>query len=238
MKTIAIIGARSGSKSVKDKNIRSVLDKPLMAWVITAAKNAKLIDRVLVSTDSQKYADITKEYGAEAPFLRPEEISGDKSHDLEYLSHALNWLKDNEGYVPDIVFKVSACTPLLKSEHFDRCVEMMINNPNLDSVRPVASSSKHPYKMWKMEGEILKPFLPKESIGFEEPFNQPRQILPKVYVHTGIIALRYKTIMDDNSLAGKKIGTFEITNEDAFDIDEEIDFKIAEILLRKREESS
>lgn len=233
VKTIAIIGARSGSKGFKDKNLRPLLGKPLMAWIIEAAKKAKLVDRVLVSTDSPKYVEIAKNYGAEVPFLRPAEISQDTSHDLEYLTHALNWLKEKENYIPDIVFKVSASS-LFKSEYFNKCIEMLIKNPELDSVRPIQVSPKHPYKMWKIEEKYLKPFLPKEFTGFDEPFNQPRQILPKVYIHTGVIALRCKTIMEMNSLAGKKIGYFEVPKGDALDIDSELDLILAEILLKKR----
>jgi len=234
MKIVAIIGARAGSKSVKDKNIRMVAGKPVMVWVIEAAKGSKYIDRVVVSTDSQKYAEIAKKSGAQVPFLRPKEIAKDTSHDLEYLTHALNWLKENENYIPDIVFKVSACCPLLRSWHFDKCVEILKENPDFDSVRPVAPSPKHPYKMWKVEGNILKPFLTKEFIGLDEPYNLARQLLPKVYIHTGIIALRYKTIIEDYSLVGKKSGTFIILEEDALDIDSELDLKLAEILLKER----
>jgi len=233
-KTIAIIGARSGSKSLRDKNVRPVLGKPLMAWIIEEAKKAKLVDRVLVSTDSQRYAEIAKKYGAEAPFLRPVEISKDTSHDLEYLTHALNWLKENENYQPDIIFKVSGDTAIFKSEFFDKCVEILIENPDLDSVRPIALSPIHPYKMMKIENGLLKPFLPKEFTGFDEPFNQPRQILPKVYIYTGVFALRHKTIMEMHSLAGKKMGYFEIPEEYAIHIGSEPDLKLAKILLKRK----
>jgi len=235
IKTIAIVGARSGSRSLEDKNIRSLLGKPLMAWVITAAKNAKLIDRVLVSTDSQKYADIAKEYGAEAPFLRPKEMATDSSHDLEYLTHALNWLKDNEGYVPDIVFKVSANCPLFKSEYFDQCVKLFIEDPVLDTVYPAFKADKHPYKMWKVENERLRPLFTPEATGFKEPFNMSRQLLPPVYIHCGVFSLRYDTIMEMKATIGKEIGYIEIPPEDGFDIDNKVDLKLAEMLLKKRE---
>jgi N-acylneuraminate cytidylyltransferase len=233
-KTIVIIGARSGSKSIKDKNIQPLLGKPLMAWIIEAARKSKLVNRVLVTTDSQKYAEIAKSFGAEAPFLRPAEISQDTSPDIEYLIHALKWLEENENYIPDIVFKTSACAPLFRSEYFDRCVRILIENPELDSVRPISLSPKHPYKMWKIKDGLIEPFLPKEFTGFDEPFHQPRQTLPRVYIDTTVFALRYNTIMKMNSLLGKKVGYFEVPVEDAIDINSEIDLKLAEIVLKER----
>ena len=91
-KIVAIIGARSGSKSVKDKNIRHLNGQPLIFWIIQTAINTPEIDRVIVSTDSEEYATIARSCGAEVPFIRPEKISGDLSTDFEYVSHCLEYL--------------------------------------------------------------------------------------------------------------------------------------------------
>lgn len=233
-KIVAIVGARSGSKSIKDKNIRPLLGKPLMAWVIEAAKKAKYVDRVIVSADSPKYAEIAKKYGAETPFLRPKEISGDRSTDLEYLTHAVKWLEANENWKPDIIFRAMPTSPLTKSEYFDQAIEILVENPEIDSVRIISPASKHPYKMWRMEDGELKSFLPKEFTGYDEPMNLPRQLFPPAYCHGGIIAMRYNVLMEQRSLNGKKIGYIEIPKEDNVDIDSELDFLLAEILLKKR----
>jgi len=90
---VAIIPARSGSKSLADKNIKELSGHPLIAYSIAAAKMSKKIDRVIVSTNSQKYAKIAKQYGAEAPFIRPDEFSTDTSTDKDFLVHAMNWLE-------------------------------------------------------------------------------------------------------------------------------------------------
>lgn len=232
---VAIIGARSGSKSIKDKNIKPLLGKPLMAWVIEAAKRAKYLDRVIVSTDSPKYAEIARKYGAETPFLRPKEISGDTATDLEYLTHAVNWLQTHDNWKPDIIFRVMPTSPLTKAEYFDRAVEILVENPEIDSVRVISLALEHPYKMWRIENEKLKSFLPKEFTGFDEPMNLPRQLFPKAYRHGGIISIRYNTLMKLHSLNGKKIGYFEIPPEENVDIHSELDFLLAEILLKKRE---
>ena len=108
MNILGIIGARSGSKGVKDKNIRRLLGKPLIGRIIETSKESKYISRVIVSTDSKHYADIAREFGAEVPFLRPEEFSFDLSSDYDYVLHAVKWLKSNENYEPDIVVRLMA----------------------------------------------------------------------------------------------------------------------------------
>ena len=100
-KVFAIIPARSGSKGVKNKNIRLLNGYPMIAYTIAAAKLSENIDRVIVSTDSEQYAEIAQKYGAEVPFLRPAEISGDTSADIEFMQHAINWFYENEGKVPE-----------------------------------------------------------------------------------------------------------------------------------------
>ena len=99
---LAIIPARSGSKSVKDKNIRIMNGKPMLAYSIENALQSGLVNRVIVSTDSPIYQEIACKFGAETPFLRPAEISADSSLDIEVFDHALRWLLDNEGYHADI----------------------------------------------------------------------------------------------------------------------------------------
>jgi N-acylneuraminate cytidylyltransferase len=110
--TIAIIPARSGSKGVPDKNIRSLGGQSLIAYSIQAGLLAKNVDRVIVSTDSESYAAIAKECGAEVPFLRPAEISTDSSTDYEFVKHALDWLKTSEGKMPEFIVHLRPSTPL------------------------------------------------------------------------------------------------------------------------------
>ena len=112
MKNIALIPARSGSKGVKHKNIKILQGFPLLAYSIAAAKMTQGIDRVIVTTDSKKYADIAKKYGAETPFLRPKLISKNKSSDLEFFEHCIEWLIVNENYVPDNIIHLRPTTPI------------------------------------------------------------------------------------------------------------------------------
>ncbi len=100
-KVYSMIPARSGSKGVPDKNIRPLGGKPLIAWSIEASLKTPSIYRTIVSTDSEKYAELARQYGAETPFLRPPELAGDKSTDTECLKHFLDWFQAHEGGVPE-----------------------------------------------------------------------------------------------------------------------------------------
>ena len=234
LKTLAVIGARSGSKSVFNKNIRLLGRKPLMAWAIEAAKKSKLIDRVFVSTDSPKYAGIARRYGAEVPFLRPTEISNDKSTDIEYLVHAVKWLEEKENWKPDIILRLMPTAPFCKPETISKCIKLLIKSPEADSVRAIALASHHPFKMWRTEGDFIKPAFTKKVTGFETSPNYPRQLFPKMYVHSNPIVVRYESLMKGRHL-GLKTKYIDISEEDAIDIDNEIDFLLAKAVLKKRQ---
>ena len=153
MKIIVIIGARSGSKGVKNKNIRDMAGKPLIAWIIGAAKKSKLVDRVIVSTDSTQYARVARKYGAEVPFLRPKSISKDSSTDLEYINHALAWLLDKENYVPDIVIRLVPTAPLQRTRDIDCCIKTLLKDKKSQSCMAVAEASQHPNKALKLPAD-------------------------------------------------------------------------------------
>ena len=106
MKILCIIPARSGSKGIKNKNIIDYNGKPLIAWSIEQAIKSKYNMKIIVSSDSDEYIEISKKYGAEAPFKRPLSISQDLSTDFECINHAVNWLNENEQYIPDIILQL------------------------------------------------------------------------------------------------------------------------------------
>ena len=123
---VAIIPARSGSKSLVDKNIKPLSGHPLIAYSIAAARMSTKIDRVVVSTNSQEYAGIAKQYGAEVPFIRPDEFSTDTATDKDFLIHAMNWLKENEGSVPEYWAHLRPTTPLRNIENIDNAIDAAI----------------------------------------------------------------------------------------------------------------
>lgn len=234
---LGIIPARGGSKAVPGKNIKLLAGKPLIAWTIQAAKASKLLTRVVVSTDDEEIANVAKKAGAEVPFMRPKDISQDLSTDVEFLTHALEELKKSEGYEQDIIVRLPPTSPLRTSAHIDEGIEKLLSDDSLDAVRPIHEAPKHPYKLWKLSADkkYIEPFLPKSFTGFDEPYNLPRQLFPKVYVHTGAMdIMRRDTILKQKSTSGKKLGYFFMDPEDSVNIDTSLDFELAEVLLRRR----
>ena len=219
------------------KNIKPLLGRPLLAWIIETAKASNYVSRVVISTDSQEYAEIGKKYGAEAPFLRPKELAADSVPDFDYLYHAATWLQDNESWQADIILRLPPTTPLCRPESIDACVELLINNPEADSSRTITPASKHPYKLWRTNGKYLEPFLSEEFTGFKDAHNMPRQSFPQAFSHVDVIALRWNTLVNKKAMAGEKILFHQIPKIDAVDIDTEIDFLVAETLLKKRQQS-
>lgn len=233
LKVLAVVGARSGSKGIPDKNIKPLLGKPLMAWVIGAAKRSKYLTRLILSMDSGKYAEIGRKLGVEVPFIRPKKYATDKADDISYLTHAVLWLEKNEGWKPDIIVRLVPTTPLVKTESIDACVKLLIDDPKATSARTIKPAPKHPYKLWKIKGDELVPYIPKKLTGFDEPSNAARQLLPPAYAHVDVIAVRYKTLINDRLLTGKR-NRYHMLKSPSIDIDSEADFELAEVLMRGR----
>ena len=226
---LCLIPARSGSKGLPDKNIKMMVDKPLIAWSIEQAKQSKYFNskqmRVIVSTDSEKYRDIALKYDAEVPFLRPESISRDGSTDLMFITHALNWLNDNENYIPDYILQLRPTQPCRPDGLIDQCLDTFIGS-DYDSLRTVMPTDKTPYKMYTKNGEELVPLF-EEVNGLMEPFNIGRQYLPKTYLHNGYVDILKPELIKQNKLSGK-ILAYEMTESDSIDIDTEQDWVKAE----------
>lgn len=217
---LALVPARGGSKGIPGKNIRSFAGFPLIAWSIAAAKGSELVTRVIVSTDDEKIAAVAREYGAEAPFLRPDEISQDKTTDLPVFEHALKWLEDVEGYRPDIVIQLRPTSPIRPRGMVDDAIRILLEHADADCVRGVVPAAQNPFKMWRFngEGKPLNALL--EVDGIPEPYNAPRQILPPVYWQTGHIdAIRVSTITQKKSLTGDVIYPLLIDPVYTVDID-------------------
>ena len=160
MKILCIIPARSGSRGIIDKNIILLNGKPLIVYSIEQALNSKYYKymRIIVSTDSEKYALISKKYGAEVPFLRPKEISQDLSLDEEFINHTVDYLRSVENYYPDIILQLRPTYPTRKVEIIDKCIELFLEKRDeYDSLRTVIPYEKSPYKMYRIINENLVP---------------------------------------------------------------------------------
>ena len=228
MKILCIIPARSGSKGIPHKNIKLFHNKPLLAWSINQAQQSKYNMRIIVSTDSKEYANIANNYGAETPFLRPFEISQDLSTDYECIKHCLDWLKNSENYIPDIVLQLRPTQPLRQIETIDNCLDIFIENiNNYSSLRTVVEFEKSPYKMYNIVDNQLLPLF-NEINNIKEPYNQCRQVLPKTYLHNGYIDIFNADIIHDNTISGLSIYPYVMNKNDVIDIDNNDDWIKAE----------
>lgn len=227
---LAIIPARGGSKGIPRKNIRCFASHPLIAWSIAAARQSSLVTRVIISTDDEEIAEIGRQHGAEAPFLRPAELANDLAVDLPLFEHALAWLAENEGYRPDFVVQLRPTSPIRPRGMVDGALQLLLNHPEADSVRGVVPSGQNPYKMWRIEGDHMVPLLKVEGVA--EPYNSPRQELPPTYWQTGHIdAIRTSTILNKHSLSGDVILPYQIDPTFTVDIDSLRDWTRAEWLV-------
>jgi YrbI family 3-deoxy-D-manno-octulosonate 8-phosphate phosphatase len=215
---LAVIPARGGSKGIPRKNIRPFAGFPLIAYSIAAGLQATLVTRVLVSTDDEEIAEESRKSGAETPFLRPAELAGDRTPDLPVFQHVLLWLAEHENYTPDAVVHLRPTTPLRPPDIVDRAVNLLLRRKDADSVRGLTPAHQTPFKMWLVEGED-SPIRPLTTVpGIEEAYNAPRQVLPTVYTHTGLIdVIRPATILNINSMSGQSI--LPIIFDPVYDID-------------------
>ncbi len=230
---LALIPARGGSKGIPKKNIKILAGRPLIAHSIVAALASRLIDRTIVSTDSEEIAAVAREWGAEVPFIRPKEFAEDLTPDTPVFEHCLQWLKKNEGYEPDIIVHLRPTGPLRTAEEIDEAIEMLAADPEADSIRSVEEPPKSPYKMWMPDGMYIKPF--SEIAGLKDAHTMPRQMLPTVYQTTADIGvMRRATVTQKKSVIGDRVLPY-VLRRPTVDIDTPFDFEIAELLLHKRE---
>ena len=234
---LCLIPARSGSKGVPDKNIKLLNKKPLMVYSIEQAMKSKYKSSmsIIVTTDSEEYAEIARKYGAEAPFLRPSSMSQDLSSDLEFMKHAVNWLKYNKNQEYDIILQLRPTQPLRKVEDIDRCLSLFLGDyENYDSLRTVVEFDKSPYKMYKITNKtLLTPLFKSVDNIKNEPFNQCRQNLPKTYLHNGYIDIVKVSLLEKNIISGEKIFPFVMDKNATIDIDTEDDWKKAENIIQQ-----
>lgn len=216
---LCIIPARSGSKGIKNKNIMDFNGKPLIAWSIEQAKKCNYDMKIIVSTDSQDYADIAITYGAEVPFLRPKKISDDLSTDIEFIKYCVDWLKINEDYNCDIILQLRPTSPTRSVNDINNALKLFINNRDkYDSLRSVIPFDKSPFKMYTVNDNKLKPIF-NEINNIIEPYNQPRQILPQCFLHNGYIDILNTSLLKKNTISGKNILPFIMDETNNIDID-------------------
>ena len=227
---LGLIPARGGSKGMPRKNIRQLAGKPLAAWTIETALACPMLDRAIVSTDDREIADIARRYGAEVPFIRPAELAQDGTSDLPVYQHALSWLAEHEGYRPDIVVWLRPTAPLRTVQDVETAIQLLIET-GADCVRSVCLAEHHPYWMKRLDSDRLVSFVD----GIDESKYYRRQLLPPVYRLNGAVDVTWcRTVMEKGLLYGGDVRGYVMSAERSIDLDSELDFALAELLLQRK----
>ena len=230
MRVVAFIFARGGSKGLPGKNLRQLCGKPLIAWSIEHARAIKRIERVIVSTDSVEIAAVARQYGAETPFIRPANLASDDSPEWLAWRHGLNYLQENEGFMPDAMISVPATAPLRTIQDIEHCLDDFVRG-GADAVITVTEAHRNPYfNMVKknVDGTVNLLIRPNKVIS-------RRQDSPIVYdMATIAYVLSSQFVLKHSSLFDGCVRAVSIPFERAIDIDTMIDFQIAEFLMKER----
>lgn len=224
---LAVIPARGGSKGVPHKNIRDLDGKPLIAYTIEAAIKSKVFDKIVVSTDSSEIAEIAQRYGAEVPFIRPKDLSGDFSSSDDVVLHAIDYFK-RKGKEFEYVCKLQPTSPLRNETHIMEAYQLL-KDSNSNFVVSVCECEHSPLWTGTLdEKKSLNRFINEYVKG------ACRQKLPKYYRLNGAIYMGKTEAFEDNkSFFGKNGTAFIMNQEESIDIDNYFDFEIAKLLIKR-----
>lgn len=228
---VALIPARSGSKRVADKNVRPLAGHPLLAYSIAAALQSGIFADVIVSTDSESYAGLARRYGAETPFLRPAELSGDTSPDIAWVTDTLARLQAaGRSYQAFSILRPTS--PFRQAETIRRAWSQFLGEEGIDSLRAVEKVKQHPGKMWVVRGGRMLPLLPLSPA--DAPWHsQQVQALPEVYVQNASLEIAWtRVVFETGSIAGTVIAPFFTQDYEGFDVNQPYDWQLAEDLAR------
>mgnify|MGYP001617135583 FL=1 len=232
LRFLGLIPARGGSKGIIKKCIAPLLDKPLIAYTIEEAKKSRYLQRIIVSTDDKDIASVSRKYGAEIPFMRPEELALDDTPTLPVIQHALSTLM-SQGYVPDYIVLLQPTSPLRDVSHIDAAIKKMIQTQS-DMIVSLCKATQHPFWMRRMDGDKVLPFIETKNTYHR------RQDLPELYRLNGAITVTKREVIETSSLSinEKKrldIRGYVMEENVSVDVDTPIDLFIAQKLLEARD---
>ncbi len=229
---IAFVPARAGSKRVQNKNVRRLGDHPLIAYTIAAARASGVFATVIVSTDSELIADVGRHYGAEVPFLRPAEYATETSPDIEWLRYTVRELGAARRTLHAFAI-LRPTSPFRKCETIRRAWQQFLSQRDIDSVRAVEKCAQHPYKMWLLDGERMKPFVKESPRDGGPPWHsRPYQALPPVHVQNASLEIAWvRVVTEQGSISGETIAPFLTQGDEGFDINQPEDWWLAEHML-------
>lgn len=230
---IAFIPARSGSKRIPDKNIKDFCGQPLIAYSITSAINSGIFSKIICVTDSHKYAEIANFYGAEVPSLRPLEISGDVSPDIDWVKWALKLTQLNSTCY-DAYAILRPTNPFRSPESIHSAWTALQKYNGATSIRAVEKCQQHPGKMWQKHGDLIEPFWPEKIDGVPFHSNQTSK-LPEVFVQNASLEMAWiEMTMKTNSISGDTVIPYFSRNYEGFDINHQIDLIVGEKLVQEK----
>lgn len=224
---LGLIPARGGSKGLPNKNIRPLLGKPLIAWTIEQALKSKYLDRIIVSTEDKKIAKISKEYGAEVPFIRPERLATDDAKTVDVVKHAIMWFVNHKIDSFEYIVVLQPTSPLRQSKDIDSAIEYLFKR-KARAVISVCQAEHSP--LWSNTLPVdlcMKNFLKKDIL------NKNRQQLPIFYRLNGAIYLvEVDYFLKTGSFYGEYTYAYIMPKWRSVDIDDEFDFFIAECIIK------
>ncbi len=228
MNILALIPARGGSKGIPKKNITPFCGRPLIAQTIETARNAGVFNRIVVSTDDAKIAEVANECGAEVPFMRPSKLAGDEIKDFPVFQRALRWLIDHQDWHTDIVVGLRPTNPLRTVDDIKLGLEKFASG-DFESLRSACIAEHHPYRMVRIKDNVAQPLLPEEAPII--PYR--RQELPDIYRWNGLVDIMWaRNFLTDNTMFGNRIGVLITPRNRSIDIDDPFDLVQAEAAFK------
>lgn len=228
---VAIVPARGGSKGVPKKNIKLLGGYPLVAFTVAAARRCKKLDRVIVSTDSPRIADVARHYGAEVPFLRPSELALDSSPGGDVILHALDWLSQNEDHVPEYLVQLLPTTPLRDPALIHAAIDLIRSDAKATSLRSAHELPEPPQKMMGIEDGYFVGLFPHDKR--PDYHNLPRQAFSPAYHPNGYVDIfRSEFVQQNKSLYGSRILAF--ITPFVIEIDSIEQFELLEMIIEKK----
>ena len=228
---LGLICARGGSKGIPRKSVCMLRGKPLLAWAIETALNARSLERVVVSTEDPEIAAVARRYSAEVPFVRPTEMAQETTPGIEPVLHAVTWFEEHERYSPELVVLLQLTSPLTAAGDIEAAIDIALAN-DADSVVSICEARHHPYSTYRLNSDgTLTGFLGIEARELDKRYPR-RQDLPVVYVENGAIHLAKRSaLLQYRSLYGPRIFGYVMPPERSLDIDTPWDLRLAECLL-------
>jgi CMP-N,N'-diacetyllegionaminic acid synthase len=228
-RVVALIGARAGSERVPGKNVRRLAGHPLLAYAIETSRRSEVFDRIVVSTDNERIAQVARWYGADVPFLRPDEYATATSPDIEWIAWTLPRL--DERY--ELFAIVRATNPFRGPEVIRRGLDQLLATPEADSIRAVERVKQHPGKMWIVDeaGRLMRPLLDQSHLDVAWHAGQ-YQALPPVYVQNSALEIAWTRVVEaTGTREGRMLAPFLTKGFEGLNIDDEDDFAHAERLV-------